>query len=242
MSINKFVSIKIPVSHAFDEMGIDITRDKPTFTKWAVRAEKDIGSYYSYKRQRKVLDIVNCRAALPINAAYLKTALLGDHGCECGELFRGVYSWASSISITTNEVFILVDNSGASCFDCCGVTWEVQDNNLVFNKDLNGQKVTVEYLGLEEDCDGFVLINENHIPAIIQFIKWKYAERSRFTPNKMDHMDVKYNKDEYFRLVSDARAEDNTLTDSQRAEIVALIHDPFSGYGLDVSVTNNSYL
>lgn len=242
MAINKLISIKIPVLHAADDMGIDLTRDKPTFTKWAVRAEKDIGSYYSYKRKRYVLDIVGCHAELPSCAAYLKAAVLGDHGCECDELFSSLYLWASTITAGASDVFLLVDKPDPNDFCVGNISWEVQDNNVVFNRNLDGQKVTVECLCLEEDCDGFAMVNENHVPAIIEFIMWRFAVRSRFSQNKMDHGDVKYHENEYFRLCSDARAEDNTLTDSQRAEIVAMLHDPFSGYGLEIGSLNNNNL
>lgn len=225
---------------AAKDMGIDLTRDKPTFAMWAVRAEKDIGSYYSYKRIRKVLTISGCRAELPCAAAYLKAAVLGDHGCDCDKLMGSLYSWASSVTASSNQVFLLIDQPDTSDQFCLGgISWEVQDNSLLFNKNLDGQKVTIEYLGLEEDCDGFVLCNENHVPAIIEFIMWKFCVRSRFSQNKMDAGDVKEHKYEYFRLASDAKALDATLTDIERAEIVAMLHDPFTGIGLDIGMNDN---
>lgn len=241
MAINKLVSIKIPILQAAQDMGIDITRDKPTFAMWAVRAEKDIGSYYSYKRQRAVLTIKGCTAELPACAAFLKTAVLGDHGCDCGTLFGNLYTWASTINVASNQVFLLIDKPDQNEFCLGGISWEVQDNSLLFSKNLDGQKVTVEYLGLEEDCDGFVMCNENHIPAIIEYIMWKFAVRSRFSQNKMDYIDVKEHKAEYFRLASDSRAMDSKLTDAERAEIVSMLSDPYTGIGLSIGINPDNY-
>jgi len=241
MAINKLISVKQPILEAQEDMGFDITRDKPTFAMWAVRAEKDIGSYYSYKRMRVVLTITGCTAHLPASAAYVKTAVLGDHGCDCGELMHGLYNWALSLSVASNEVFLLIDRPNADQFCLGNITWAVQDNCLLFNKNLDGQKITVEYLGLEEDCDGFVLVNENHIPAIIEYIMWKFCVRSRFSNIKMDLADVKMHQAEYFRLASDARALDAELTDAERAEIVAILHDPWSGWGLPVGEAAINY-
>ncbi len=115
----------------------------------------------------------------------------------------------------------------------------MQDNCIVFASNMDGQKVTIEYLGLEEDCDGFVMISENHVPAIIEFIMWKFCVRSRFSQIKMDLADIQMHKQEYNRLVSDARAMDGELTPSERAQCVAMLHDPLSGYGLFIGSTMN---
>ncbi len=241
MAINKLISIKEPILEAFEDMGVDITRDKPTFAMWAVRAEKDIGSYYSYKRQRAVLDIVGCRAKLPCCAAYLKVVVLGDLGCDCGKLMNNLCSFASSVGWSQNEVFLNIDKPDTDEFCLGGSRYEVQDNYIVFDQSLDGQKVTIEYLGLEEDCDGFVMVNENHKPAIIEYLMWQYCKRSRFSPNKMELGDLREHKAEYFRLVSDARAMDAELTDDDRAEIAVLLHDPYSGFGLNIGLQSDVY-
>jgi len=242
MAINKLISVKQAIFEASEDMGFDITRDKPTFSMWAVRAEKDIGSYYSYKRQRAVLTITGCCAQLPSSAAFLKTVVMGDMGCECGELFQNLYIWAGASNISSNETFLVIDNPNISDYCLGGVTWSTQDNAILFSQNLDGQKVTIEYLGLEEDCDGFVMVNENHIPAIIEYIMWKFCIRSRFSNLKMELGDIKMHQAEYFRLASDSRAMDATLTDSERNEIVAMLHDPYSGWGLSVGVSPSNYI
>ncbi len=240
MSINKLISIKEAILEASEDMGFDLTRDKPIFSMWAVRAEKDIGSYYSYKRKRAVLTINHCRAELPCTAAFLKAVILGDHGCDCGELFTrllgGGLQWTPDGSTLFGaDIFLLVDGN----FQLCQTRYEVQDNCLVFSSDLNGQKVTIEYLGLEEDCDGFVMINENHNPAIIEYIMWKFCVRSRFSQIKMDLADIQMHQREYNRLVSDARAMDAELTPAERQACVDMLWNPYGGMGLEIGSMSN---
>jgi len=241
MGINKLVSVKQAIFEASEEMGFDITRDKPTFAMWAVRAEKDIGSYYSYKRKRTVLTVTGCCVELPCSSAFLKAVVMGDYGCDCESLFGGLYSWASGASFAIpTETFLIVDNGDSIGYSCSGVDYGIQDNSILFNQNLDGQKVTIEYLGLEEDCDGFVMVNENHIPAIIEYIMWKFCVRSRFSAVKMELGDTQMHKQEYFRLASDSRAIDATLTEADRAEIVSMLHDPFSGWGLSLGVSDTN--
>jgi len=246
MSINKLISIKEAILEASEDMGFDLTRDKPVFAMWAVRAEKDIGSYYSYIRKRAVLTIKNCRAELPCSAAYLKAVVYGDHGCDCGELFAGLYGWglqweAGGTTLFGAEIFSVVDPLGS--FSLYGERYEVQNNCIVFSTNMDGQKVTVEYLGLEEDCDGFVMINENHVPAIIEYIMWKFCVRSRFSQIKMDLGDIQMHQREYNRLVADSRAIDATLTPMEREACVAMLHNPVSGFGLSIGsgMSNSDY-
>ncbi len=238
MAINKLISIKEAILEASEDMGFDLTRDKPTFAMWAVRAEKDIGSYFSYKRKRAVLTVTNCRAELPCNAAYLKAVVSGDQGCDCGEMFAGLLSdpqWVEEgVTLFGSHVFSLVDIPfGGTAFGWYS-RYEIQDNCIVFASNMDGQKVTVEYLGLEEDCDGFVMVSENHKPAIIEFIMWKFCIRSRFSPIKMELGDLVMHQKEYFRLASDARAIDGELTPVEREACVAMLHDEYGGYGISV--------
>ena len=88
MSINKLISIKSAVYEALDDMGQDITRDIPTFMRWATQAEKEIGSPYSWRRKRVVLNVKGCRAKLPMGAMTVKRVVIGDHGCDCEELLN----------------------------------------------------------------------------------------------------------------------------------------------------------
>ena len=237
MAVNKLVSIKGPVYEAMQDMGIDITRDIPTFTRWAIRAEEQIGSYYSYCKKIAVLDVVNCRVKLPDSASYVQRVILGDYGCECDDLFYLTCSNGLTGASSASQGFLIIDAGSENQKALgSGVNWQVQDNHIVLTSSHDGEKVTVQYLGLEEDADGFPRVSENHIEAIIEYIMYRYAKRSRFTNKKMERTEVQDYWHEWMRLASHSRAADDEISESDRREIVSLLHDPLSGFGMEVGM------
>lgn len=235
MSINRLISIHDAVFNAQKDMGVDTTADVPTLTRWAVEAEREIGSYYGWKKQNAVLTGVNCIAYLPCQAMKVQYVIMGDHGCECGDLVRSISTYASNASATINDTFFVVDRASDE-FMCGGINWEVQNNKLVFQGSVDGQKLTIQYLGYELDCDGFLMVNENHIVAIADYIKWKFAERSRYSPQKMDHGDIGYLQRRWVEEKLMARADDSQISETDREQIVSMLHDPFSGFGLSYNM------
>lgn len=239
MSVNRLVNIRIPVLDAIQDMGLDITKDVPTITRWASDAEREIGSYYSLKRKHEVLVVDGCTADIPCDASSVKGVLLGDFGCDCGELFSRCFGFAQSISAANTDTFLVIDKpTNENMFLLGGLKWSVQQGRIIFSQSFDKQKITIQYLGFAIDQDGFPMVMENHKEAIVAFIMYKYALRSRFTPNKMDRSDVRDLWKEWMRLCSHARADDSELTDSERQEIVMMIHDPWIGYGLEVGMHN----
>lgn len=234
--MNKLISIKVPVLNALQDMGIDMAKDVPAFTRWASQAEKEIGSFYSLRRKRAVLTIKGCTAELPCDATFVQRVLLGDFGCDCDDLFSTILNLGSAtISANTQDSFIVVNAPSddiPTSFAYSGIRWEVQQNKLVFSSNREGQKVTIQYLGFETDEDGLPKVGENHIEAIVEYIMYKYSIRSRFSPIKMDHSDVQMHWREWMRLCSHARADDAELSETDRMQIVAMIHDPWIGYGI----------
>ena len=62
MSINRLISINNPIINAMDLAAVDHANHRPLFMTWAYQAEKEIGSYYQYERQWKVIDVCGCTA------------------------------------------------------------------------------------------------------------------------------------------------------------------------------------
>lgn len=242
MAVNKLVSIKVPVLEALGDMGIDHAKNTADFIRWAARAEKEIGSYYSLKKLITVLTVDKYRTEMPCEAQYVQRVLLGDFGCNSYDLFDYICQGNKSISFKQTDTFLVVDNPGQGRDVMISpIKWEVQDNHIIFNQNYDKQKVTVQYLGLQTDAEGFPLVCENHIEAIIEYIMYRYAKRSRFTANKMDASDV----DRFLRLWStlaaEARAVDAEISESDRDSIVAMLNDPISGgYGMEVNMYNRN--
>lgn len=234
MSINKLISIQTPIVDAMEMCGIENDKDRMVFTRWAYQAEKEIGSRYALIKKKAVINITGCAACLPNDAACVERVLLGDYGCDCSDL---MYQWCGStnadavFSSPVGPTFLIVDVSGGYTSFDIGVQYELQDNKIVLMSNRDGQQLTVQYFGYKTDCDGFLEIGENHVLAITAYICWKYFMRKRRPANEdfSKKNDWKY---EWDREVGNARAQDSVLTESQRANIVGILHDPLIGHSI----------
>lgn len=242
MSINKLISIENPIIDAMDQLGLDHDKDKPIFTRWATLAEKEINSYYQFKKQWSVLDITGCVAKLPSDARYVQLAILGDLGCECGDLFTTICSTITLSSATLNtsasgNTFLIVDVGEGYTTINGDIAHEIQDNKIILKTDAyDGDKITIQYLGYQRDEKGFIKVGENHVNAIKWNIIWLHYMRMR-KMNGMDYGKMKIAKEEWDRECLNARAKDSELSDGERSEIRNMLYCPYNGLGMEIGQT-----
>lgn len=248
MSILRKVSIKIPVFQFIEDLGLDETRMVPLLKRWCVEADHKIGSYYAYQRKICVVEVCECKAELPCSAVSVLGWIYGDHGCDCGLLFRQCFGLQQSMGIAVSGLngFEFVDAVGHQGSPrCVQVGWEIQNNHIVFNQSFPaGTKITIQYLGYQEDDDGFPMINNNHLTAMSAYMEWKLALQSRWKPSvkTQNEMAIKEMQRRWAQECRQARAEDATPSESERAEMVAMVNDPISGIGLvNFSMYDNWY-
>ncbi len=240
MSINKLVSVNNVIINLLDDLALDHTKYKPMFTNWAIWAEKQIGSFYQYEKKFAVLDICGCHAELPCDAKYLQRAIMGDRGCDCTDLFNMVCgNLLNSVNVTSGSIdstsFLVVDlpssataTSGTFSFGFMG--YDIQDNKIIFKQNLDGQKVTIQYLGLKCDCDGIPLVGENHLEALAEYCMYKFRRRNPKSGIQLGM--IRDHKEAWERLAARSRGDDAEVNDSDYKRIVALLHDPYAGKGL----------
>lgn len=234
MSINKFISIKNPIVSAIDMMGLDHDKDMPILMTWAYEAEKQIGSRFQYEKKICVLKINGCAACLPQDAAYVQRAIMGDQGCECTDLFNRCFDTGSVWMDQSNadlSGFLIVDIAAGQTDNPTPaglVSYEIQDNKILFNVDYDGQYVTVQYLGVKTDCEGFIEISENHVMAIQLYIQYKQASRKK-NKSGADFNEMQFFFKEWIRMRGQAIADDNILTETDRMLIVGSLNDPYGG-------------
>jgi hypothetical protein len=167
---------------------------------------------------------------------FLQRALLGDYGCDCADLFNNVCSNLTSISVTdqTNmdtSGFLILDITSGGFTNWTSIPHVVQNNKIILNNNYDGQKLTIQYLGYETDCDGFMMIGENHVTAIMWYIVWmQYYSKANL--NGYEYGKMNDAKAEWHRYCAHARAVDSELTESERERIVSMLHDPLVGRGL----------
>ena len=116
---------------------------------------------------------------------------------------------------------------------------EVQDNKIIFAHDYDGQKVTIQYLAYNMDCEGFLQISENHVEAITFNLCWKYYMAKKRKSNDDFAMCNKYEA-LWQRQCANARALDGEPTESQTRDIVDMLNNPYSGHGLSVGMRTTS--
>lgn len=252
MSINKLISIKSPIIDTFDFLGTDRSKDMPVFMTWAIEAEKEIGhSSHVLTRQKKLIDIHGCKAELPCNAEVLEYAVLGAQNCDCNDL-RDNFSFAGlppgNINTSGSSAFLdgtgfLVIDVGGDNNNCNNLDYEIQDNCIIFHRKQGNSVLTIQYLGLSLDEEGFPKISENHTRAIRQYLMLQYMIRSKFSSNPFSSNDIQIAEQKWGRLVRHARADDNELSPSENEQLGNMIsNNPYPGKGLIVGMrTNNWY-
>jgi hypothetical protein len=233
MSVRRKISIKNAVSALLDNIGMARNNMIPVFQVWAKEGEQKIGSYYQYKRKIYVLDVENCAAQLPCEVVSVNALLLGDHGCDCSLIFEKLYHSFAGANIAINPLngFTVLDNSG-SCARS-SVSWNIQNNAIIVQGNYDGSKITIEALTYEVDNEGWMLVNENHVDALAQYCELKWMERAK---HKKGTTTVQYSGEEMRRMGFEwnrkcalARGEDGSLSESDRAEVVSMVNNPYSG-------------
>lgn len=244
MSINRLISIKNPIINALDMVGLDRSSNMPTFVTWAIQAEEEIASHYALVKHIEILDIKGCVAYLPCNAVYLQYAIMGAQDCSCNDLRNLCTGFGNpNVAVENNgggalldqNTFLIVDlpdvRSGNPT-NLTGVQYEIQGNKLVFYNDLDGQQITVQYLGQKLDDEGFPMISQNHVRAIEAYILYKYCTRAAFSSNPGLSNKAQEHKLEWGRLCRHARADDAELSPSEHESVANALNDPYAGRGL----------
>lgn len=235
MSQNKLISIKAPVLEALEDMGIEGNKDIPTITRWVARAENKIGTRIGLRRKIVVLEVKHCCAELPCETNTVQSVILGDYGNSCTELFDRCYNSALSLAANATDTFLVIDKPDPNVkFTIGGLKYEIQDNTIVLSSQMyHGKKITTQILCMETDSDGFPKIIEGHVEACVEYAMWRFAKRSLFSPNRMDLGTIDRFKIDWEQAARAARAEDGKISQETRDEIVAMLHNPWSGFGLE---------
>lgn len=237
--INKLVSTKNVILNLLDSLALDHDKYRPMFTNWILWAERQIGSPYSYVKKHKVLTIKNCYAELPNDAMFLQIAIMGDLGDCCNDIFDDTCYGLSKANLSgetfaSTAGFLVVDTGNLNGTDnplAFGfVQYLIQNNKIVFMNNYDGQKVTIQYLGLETDCDGFPLINENHLEALEEYCMYKFRRRKVRTG--IDVGLYRDHKNEWHRLAASCKADDLMGNESETKMISEMVNNPWAGKGL----------
>lgn len=234
INIKRLKSIDSAIQWAMNRTGADNDRNRPLFAAWGIEADREIGSFYNYKRKIKVLD-VSCQKEvdLPCDAVAVIGVLSGDQGCDCQKIFRQAFQYYTTGNYTSAFFsFNMFSDSPNGSFTLF-TKFEIQDGKLIFLTPVTTAKVTVEYLGYETDDNDLPKISESHVRAVGQYIELQWSLRSKHVPDQrqISRVDIQEMDFEWHRLCRLARADDARPTQTEQAQIVQMFNDPLSGMG-----------
>lgn len=238
MSINKLISIKTPIVDAMDLLDIDHMQNTPVFTRWATLAEKEIKSYFQYERKVCTLPIKGHVCELPCDAEFLQRAIVGQV-TNSVDLFNNLCSQVLLDSTTINAsslgTFLIMDVGSGYTTILGSIPHVVQDNKILLNQNMDGQYLTIQYLGYKTDDEGFLMIGQNHVQAIKWYIIWMFYYRKK-RKNSLEYGQMNKAETEWHRECANARAKDGVPTESEYQEMTNMLSDPYIGQGLAVGM------
>lgn len=234
MAIQKKIPVYRAIEMAMNNMAMeDRVRYIPLFKVWAKEAEEKIGSFTQYRKKIFVAEVDCCRAKLEECVVAILGLMPGDHGTECGLQFQNIYNQFNNtrtMTVSPQSGFTVVD-TGSNNENCRNLNYSIQGNSLVFENNYDGKKVTYEALVYEVDCDGFIMINENHIDAIAQYIEMRWMKRQKHRKGALGYTqsEIADVDSEWHRKCALARGDDGEPSLSDRQEIIRMYNDPLSG-------------
>jgi hypothetical protein len=238
MSIVKKVSIYNAIFEAVtngDELYIN---SKPLLLKWAKQSYFRIIGYSSLPEVFLHLTAVENRATLTEATMFVQAVFRGNVDLKPGYWNNPSLNGAMGLLTRDfeNQLYIL---GGTIPIRPSGLTWSVQNNDLVFETNIDGQEITVDTYALEvedeEDPNSPPLIEENLVEPIGRFLQYKLADKEcnmkfrkgELRPNDMMYVKSLYN--DYQKLVAKSRI---SATPSEHHEIQKMFNFPFSGSSL----------
>lgn len=232
----QMVSSREAVLKSIDDMGLSDFRNAPVILTWIEDAVKSIGGKYQYDISNHVLMLDCCQAKLPCGTFEIKGILLGDHGTECDLVFNQFCDDFQKFDIdyTSKDtgIGLTVITGGASLKYYGKVKYVVRDGYIVFDKQLDEDYITVKVQRYFTDENGFLMVPEEYLKAIVYYVMLKMAERSMFdsrikntVSRGINHFQSKW---DFYCRQARAQASKNEIPDQN--ETVAMWNNPFSGY------------
>lgn len=235
MSIGKLISANVIIDE-FLEFSEESANFIPMIHRWIKRASFNIGSEWNYEPYTFSREVVNGRVELPDSAVHVTGIMPGDFSEDARQIFTKCYSMFKNEINDIDGQFIYYWNPVDGRAMVVSHQWEVQNNNIVFEMPFNYETVTVDIIKKETDKDGFILVNESNIEAILAYVELMMTKKITYRNFKRNRITGPANqyieslKREYNRLVRRDRAEEGEHN-NHIAEISRIINHPIKGFG-----------
>lgn len=238
MKVSNVVSVNNAIAIAMEDLGGNVSQNMiPVMIRWAIDADKEIGSRNYYEPKRKAVKAEGVYLDIPCDAVFVKPYVVeGDYekdDCCCEEAVLSCISGSDAPLIMTasSEDYSLTHTSVGGVavnFYKKNVGYKIFNKKIRFGCDKSGKTFTIFYIGYQTDCDGFPMIRESNVPAAVAYIKYMYAERMRFSGDKAFTIGERRElKLEYSRQVGKSIVASNATTEEQNQNIRDMMNSPF---------------
>jgi hypothetical protein len=222
MAINKLVPLQVTMMDFCMEVGIEHNKYRPLLLRWGKKAYgymKDCGA--AVKRYVKVLEFKDCAVELPENATSIELIVWGDQGCDCDAL---VNYTTQKCDVLNQKLFIGLNNGSTDQVNPAMYDFQIQNNQMIFPANYDGQKITVMFYGFAEDC-GKLLVSEHAIDAIVAYYEWMLSKQTRFKNKefRLSERSIENSEYRWKRKLAEARANMIQNTSQQERQMVEIL-------------------
>ena len=230
MSIRRKVSMKHAILQVVEETDDMYLRYLPMLLKWGKQSYLRIMGSDSIIEDVAHLTVDENKAELPLSAVYVVISFLGNITISPGEWGTEIIAQIGELNINGEQQLFLY--SGSTIFELSGIPWRIQDNNIVFDRNLDDQEITVIFNKIISDPEGIPLIEEELAEPIAKFIEFKLAEKEnsmKFRRANLKPADIAYVrglKRDYHNLVTKSRA---TTTPAEHNQIALMFNYGWTG-------------
>lgn len=222
----KKVSIKQAIVNAVDETDSSLMRFEIQALNWAKYIEGQIGSHNGYKIASKSFTVDGEKMTVPENCIRIHRILWGNYEDQISSYYKDSYLSTIQQDNYSEESVIVKLWSPAEAPSVADVLWEQYGNVLQFMHEMNGREITIIYSTIEADNDGYWLVNETHIPAITDYILYKFAKKRLSRTLNSDKMlrqneivNIRDMKQQYEVSIRNARANDQAESEFERNQM-----------------------
>ena len=210
--------------------------DEIALMRWARDADISIGGSYAFQRSSKLYQAQDNIITLDPSVLKVYKVVLGDHTDK--DLYRlDEATYYATVSITPSQENYLTEYQLWNDISFPSVMQEIhyviQEGKLILPIEFVDQEVTIFSCSYPKNLEGDIMVNENHINAIVSVIESKMIDKSiksrKFKGHRIFNDDFMVQRD--LRLVAgheikNARVkdrEDNQKNEGGNNDIVSVL-------------------
>lgn len=219
----KRVSIRQAMLDAIDQTDPSLGRYPNKLLKWAKYIEREIGSFNGYKFKSVLYTVTGSIITLPDDCYRVKCILRGDWVDIANAHYRDISTLPIVIDEVSDDLIYAWMPEETTYIN--PMAWEEIGDTLHLINEYNDTEITLVYQYIETDADGFWMVNESHLDAIMKYLIYNIAKIERWKVFKSEKMlrsghqiMVKDLERDYNIAIRHARAEDGHETEFERQQ------------------------